>query len=177
VDAILVCREGLDEQYVYNLMQTLQENDKELKSISPLLYHFSADFDASKLNFAVHPGARNFLNRHEPSFFERYAELMGVVVTILIALASTLYTLAQWQQQHKKNKIDGYYQKLVTLRRRIPLAQSKADLEDLKNELRAIHEETIDLVTREKLMANESFVIFLNFSRMVNDDINSKDIT
>lgn len=173
-DAILVCRTDLDPTLVYNAIQALSEHSQALKNINPLLYQFSSDFDPRKLSFALHQGSRDYLDRHAPSFAERYAELMGVVVTILVALASTLYTIRKWQLQRKKNKIDAYYQRLITIRRKTQAADNADILTALKGELETTLNETIDLVTSEKLLADESFVIFLNLSKIVDDDINRK---
>ena len=176
VDAILVCRADLDPAFVYRTIQTLSEHNQDLKNINPLLYQFSSDFDPRKLSFVLHPGTREYLDRHEPSFFERYAELIGVLVTILVALASTLYTIAQWQLRKKKNKIDVYYKKLVSIRKRAQVAESYESIHGLKIELQGTQEETIDLVTQEKLLADDSFAIFLNLSKIVNDEIEKKQL-
>lgn len=102
--------------------------------------------------------------------------MMGVVVTILVTLVSALYTLTQWQRRRKKNKIDVYYQRLQNIRKRVKLSESQESLEELKSELQAIQDETIDLVTREKLLADESFIIFLNLSRIVSEEIDKRQI-
>ncbi|NOT74898.1 MAG: hypothetical protein HOP08_08200 [Cyclobacteriaceae bacterium] len=176
MDAVLVCRSDLDADYVYRVIHTLSENSQDLKNINPLLYHFSPDFDSRELSFSIHQGARQYLNRDAPSVFERYAEVMGVVVTILVTLVSALYTLTQWQRRRKKNKIDVYYQRLQNIRKRVKLSESQESLEELKSELQAIQDETIDLVTREKLLADESFIIFLNLSRIVSEEIDKRQI-
>lgn len=176
VDAILVCRTDLDPTVVFNTIQTLSENSQDLKNINPLLYQFSSDFDPRKLSFTLHEGSKDYLDRHAPTFAERYAELMGVIVTILVALASTLYTIRKWQLQKKKNKIDVYYQRLISIRKKTQFAENTKTLVALKSELHATQEETIDLVTREKLMADDSFVIFLNLSKIVNDEIDKKQL-
>lgn len=176
VDAILVCRADLDPTFVYNTIEALSENSQDLKNINPLLYQFSSDFDPRNLSFALHSGSREYLDRNAPSIFERYAELIGVIVTILVTLASTLYTITKWQQQKKKNKIDVYYQRLISIRRKTQVAENFEVLLALKVELQATQEETIDLVTNEKLLADESFLIFLNLSKIVNDEIDKKQL-
>lgn len=176
VDAILVCRSDLDPTFVYRTIQALSENNQDLKNINPLLYEFSSDFDPRKLSFALHSGSRDYLDRHAPSFYERYAELVGVIVTLMVALASTLYTIRKWQLQKKKNKIDVYYQRLLTIRKKIQVAENAEALLALKVELQTTQEEAIDLVTNEKLMADDSFAIFLNLSKMVNDEIEKNQL-
>lgn len=171
VDAVFVCRSNIDSKFVYNVIKILAENSQELKKINPLLYKFSGEFNPSTQNFVIHQGTRDFLNRHEPSFFERYAELLGVVVTILVALASSLFTIAKWQQNKKKNKVDVYYQKLMTIRKQARESTSHQNLDELKAQLQAMQEETVDLVTREKLAADESFLIYLNLFKIVDDEL------
>lgn len=171
VDAVLVCRSSIDPKFIYRVVKTLAENSQELKRINPLLHKFSGEFDPSTQNFAIHQGTRDFLDRYEPSIFERYAELIGVVVTILVALASSLYTIAQWQRKSKKNKIDVYYHKLIAIRKHVQESTSYQNLDELKAQLQAMQEETVDLVTREKLFADESFLIYLNLSKIVEDEI------
>lgn len=173
-DAILVCRKDLDPRFIYDVIQTLSEHSQDLKNINPLLYQFSSDFDPQKLSFTLHSGSRKFLNRNAPSFFERYAELLGVIITIVVTLTSTLYTIRKWQLQKKRNKIDVYYQRLISIRRNAQLADSTETLHALKNELHTTHEETIELVTNEKLLADTSYMIFLNLLKIANEEIDRK---
>lgn len=173
-DAILVCRKDLDPRFIYDVIQTLSEHSQDLKNINPLLYQFSSDFDPQKLSFTLHSGSRKFLDRNAPSFFERYAELLGVIITIVVTLTSTLYTIRKWQLQKKRNKIDVYYQRLISIRRNAQLADSAETLHALKNELHATHEETIELVTNEKLLADTSYMIFLNLLKIANEEIDRK---
>lgn len=171
VDAVLVCRSNIDPKFIYEVVKTLADNSQELKKINPLLYEFSGEFNPSTQNFTIHPGTRDFLDRHEPSLFERYADLLGVVVAILVALASSLFTIAKWQQNKKKNKVDVYYQKLITIHKQARESTSFLDLDRLKMQLQAMQEETVDLVAREKLAADESFLIYLNLFKIVDDEL------
>jgi TRAP transporter TAXI family solute receptor len=171
VDAVLVCRRTLSDKLIYKVLETITENRENLQKINPLLYHVTTDYDVRELNFRLHPGARNYLNRYEPSFIEKYAEVFSVILTIALAIASSLYTISRWQKGRKKNKIDVYYQKLIAIRGMIPDSTSITQIEQLEQSLINVQEETIQLVVREKLMADESFSIFLNLSKIVMDEI------
>src|SRR5579859_5915561 len=174
IDAVLVCRADLDKDLVYSIVSTIAENNQDLKSINPLLFNVSADFDPRKLNFAVHPGAKDFLDRYSPTFLEKYADVLSVIISVFVALASSLYTFSQWQRTRKKNKIDIYYKELLRHRGQIAAASSMGRLRVLEETIKTIQEETIDLVVHEKLMADESFSIFLNLSKIVMDEIYRK---
>jgi hypothetical protein len=159
---------------VYSIVSTLAENSQALKNINPLLFNVSADFDPRKLNFTIHPGAKDFLDRHDPSFFEKYADVFSAIISVFVALASSFYTISQWQKSRKKNKIDVFYKELLKHRSRIDIVSSKEEIIDLENSLKKVQEETINLVVKEKLMANESFSIFLNLSKIVMEEIQSR---
>jgi TRAP-type uncharacterized transport system substrate-binding protein len=176
IDAILVCRADLDKDVVYSIVSTIAENNQDLKNINPLLFNVSGDFDPRKLNFAVHPGAKGFLDRYSPTFLEKYADVFSVIISVFVALASSLYTFSQWQKTRKKNKIDIYYKELLRLRGQVPAANSIEDIKALEETIKTTQEETIDLVVKEKLMADESFSIFLNLSKIIMDEIYRKKV-
>ena len=174
VDAILVCRTDLDKEFVYSVVETLMENRQDMKNINPLLFDISMDFDPQRLNFAVHQGAREFINRYEPTFLEKYADVFSVIISVFLMLASGVFTVSRWQRARKKTKIDVYYKKLIQVRNHIQTANSAEELKTLEVSLKSIQEETIHLVVREKLMADETFSIFLNLSKIVMDEIRQK---
>lgn len=171
VDALLVCRRGLDRDKVYSFLSTIHEHRSELQKINSLLYHVSGDFDPSHLTFALHPGAEDFIRRDEPSFIERYAEVFSVFLSVVLTIGSSLYTVSRWQKARKKNKIDVFYQRIMTLRQELSASTTVAETIRLEQELVAIQEKTVELVVEEKLLADESFSIFLNLSRIVLDEI------
>ncbi len=174
IDALLVCRSSLDDEFVFKVIEQLNNHRQEIATINPLLYRFSGDFDPKDLSFKLHGGARKYLTRYEPSFFEKNADLFGVGISILLALASAIYSIARWQRLKKKNRIDVYYNKLIGMRKKIPLANTAEKIDQLDQELKSIQEETIRLVTSEDLLADESFSIFLNLSRLIRDEITKK---
>ncbi len=174
IDAILACRTDLDKDFVYSLISTLTENSQALKNINPLLFNVSADFDPRRLNFNIHIGSKDFLERYNPSFFEKYADVFSAIVTVIVAFASSFYTFSQWQKSRKKNKIDAYYKELLAFRARIVPMETAEELNSLQKALKQLQEETINLVVREKLLADESFSIFLNLSKIVMEEIQSR---
>jgi TRAP-type uncharacterized transport system substrate-binding protein len=174
VEALLVCRADLESELVYKIIQTLSENSQTIKDINPLLYEFSSDFDPRKLTFSLHLAARDYLDRHEPSFLERYAEMFGVIVSVFVALASSIYTITQWREKRRKNKIDIYYSKLLGYRKQIGENLKIEQLQQIEIELKLLLETTLDLVAREKIAADESFLIFLDVSKIVMKEVEDK---
>jgi len=174
VDALLVCRKDMDQDLIYQVAKALNENKEELNEINPLLAHFTTDFDEELLRYKIHPGSRNYMERYEPTFLEKYAEVGSVIISIFVALASLLYSVSKWQKAKKKNKIDVFYNQLMAVRAEASDIVTPEDAERLLASVRNIQAETIALVTREKLMADESFSIFLNLSKIITDEIIAK---
>lgn len=174
VDAVLVCRADLNKTLIYEILELLTENREALQKINPLLYPVTGDFDPRALNFTLHPGARDYLDRYQPTFIEKYADVFSVVLSISLALASSLYTISRWQKAKKKNKIDVFYEKLITIRNEIPSLNEQHEIFILEQSLKDLQAQTIQLVVKEKLLADESFSIFLNLSNIVMEEIRQK---
>jgi TRAP-type uncharacterized transport system substrate-binding protein len=174
VAAVLVGRANLSNEFVFQLVEQLQEHKQEIAQINPLLHRFSGDFDPHMLTFTLHEGARQYLDRYSPSFLEKNADLIGIALSIALALASASFSISRWQKTKKKDKIDIYYNKLIELRKKISESPTLEEIHALDHELKAIQEETIGLVTSEKLLADESFSIFLELSRFIRDEIHRK---
>ncbi len=174
VDAVLVCRNGIDTGLVYDMLTTLSENREVLQNINPQLFNVAGDFDPRRLTIALHQGARNYRDRNEPTLLERYADLFSVILSITFTAGSGIYTLSRWQKARKKNKIDTFYQKVMKIRSTVALSDNPERIMALERNLKSIQEETFQLVVKEKLMADESFSIFLNLSKIVMDEIQSR---
>jgi TRAP-type uncharacterized transport system substrate-binding protein len=174
-DAVLVCGKNLGDEFVYNLAKVLNENRQKLSAISPLLYEgLRDDVDLQRLSFPVHQGARNFFERNEPTFIERYAELGGVIFSVFVALGSGLYTLNRIREQKKKDHIDEYYDKLMKMRKKVAYIHTRKDANALIDRVKDIQEITLQLVIEEKLLANESFSIFLTLTQIVLQEIKER---
>ncbi len=176
VDAVLVCRSALNVELIYVIIKALQENKQDITNINPLLFSFSGDFDPTRLNLKLHSGARNYLERYQPTLLEKHADLIGVIISIFVGLASALYSISQWQRARKKNKVDVYYKRLIGLRRQIHEIRTISEASTMAELLKSILDETFDLVIEEKLMADSSFLIFLNLSTIVMDDVKLKHL-
>ncbi|MEO1254418.1 MAG: TAXI family TRAP transporter solute-binding subunit, partial [Bacteroidota bacterium] len=120
VDLIMVVRSGMMEVSVNDFARTMLRNRQIFTAIDPLLFNgLKEDFDKGILNIPLHEGARIFLDRDEPSFIERYAELGGVILSIVIAIISGIISLTKWQAQKKKDEIDEFYEDLMNIKNAI----------------------------------------------------------
>ena len=171
IDAVLLTHADVDNQIVYDVIRTILENKQTLvvDFSNKILSQMTEKFDPLRLRFPLHAGARQYLERNRPSFWERYAELMGFVFSLLVAIVGGATTFAKWNRQHKKNRIDKYYEKVIELQKQVGSFQTLEKCEQSINNLRNLRETAFKQLIDEKLNADDSFRIFITF---VNDTQN-----
>jgi TRAP-type uncharacterized transport system substrate-binding protein len=165
-DAILVAREGMRENIIYDITRAIYEEKQEFINISPLIFKgMEENFERSKLSFPLHEGARVFLDRDEPGFLERYAELFGVIFSVMVALVSGLVSLGKWQSQRKKDRVDIFYKELMQVKNAIPGIRSIPDAREQIKTVQQSQNKAFDMLISEELEANESFRIYMELSK------------
>ncbi len=166
VDLIMVVRSGMLEVSVNDFARTMLRNRQIFTAIDPLLFNgLKEDFDKGILNIPLHEGARTFLDRDEPSFIERYAELGGVILSIVIAIVSGIISLTKWQAQKKKDEIDEFYEDLMNIKNAIRTIHTIPDAIRKVKHVQAAQNKAFEMLIAEKLVANESFRIYMELSK------------
>jgi TRAP transporter TAXI family solute receptor len=164
IDAVLLTKENIKNEVVYNIVETIVNNKQMIASDQncQLFGQMNANFNPSKLHFPLHPGARQYLERDKPSFLERYAELMGFIFSLFIAIIGAVTTLTKWNKKRKKNRIDSFYLQVMNIQKQIENLNNKEALVTTRQKLNKLKNEAFQQMIDEKLNADESFRIFIN---------------
>ncbi len=163
-DAVLVVRSDMRENFVYDLTKTIYGEKQDFANLSPLIFKgLTERFDRNILSFPLHEGARVYLDRDEPGFLERYAELIGVLFSIAIALVSGIVSLSRWQSQKKKDRVDIFYKDLMEKKNQKIV--SSAEGISMIQEIQQSQNKAFDMLIHEELEANESFRIYMELSK------------
>jgi TRAP-type uncharacterized transport system substrate-binding protein len=166
VDLIMIVRSGMGEVAVTDFVKTMLRNRQIFTLIDPLLYDgMREDFDQSRLNIPLHEGARIYLARDEPSFIERYAELGGVLLALIIAISSGIVSLTKWQAQKKKDEIDVFYEDLLRVKNTIPSIKDLVRGAEKIRHVQASQNKAFEMLISEELVANDSFRIYMELSK------------
>lgn len=174
-DAVLVASTSMRDVPVTDMIKTIFKEKEVLLNISPLISKgMTESFDRNSLNFPLHEGARIYLDRDEPTFFERYAELFGVILSISIALTSGIISLSRWQKQKKKDRVDVFYKVLLEIKNNIPKIKTSKDAIGMIKEIQTAQNTAFEMLINEELEANESFRIFMELSKETILDIKTK---
>ncbi len=158
--ALLVARNDVEEDRIYDVARVVSEHNTELREISPLADRRFVDPEALEAQrLPLHGGTRRYLSRTEPSFVERYAEVIGLNLSGLIALVTGGVALRRSRAQHRKDRLDGYYALVLGVRDELPSARGDAEIAALQTRLRDVQSEAYELLIREKVNADDAFVI------------------
>lgn len=161
---LLVTSEKIDSDIVYSLVSTILEN-KEILSNKDVRFRFLDEnlTHKSSFQFPLHEGTRNYLKRNEPSFFERYAELFGVLLTVGTIFLGAVSSLISIGRRRRKNLIDHYYLDVMEIENALAETKDSTKLEQYFIELKQLRQKAFQAVVKEKLGADDSFRIFIAF--------------
>ena len=107
------------------------------------------------------------MQRSAPTVYERYSGIAEVVVTLIVAIGSTVIAAVRIFRMRRKNRIDTFYSQAIALRRSVTDSTGPDELAQVIREVRALQNTAFDLLVDEKLAADESFRIFITLSNDV----------
>jgi TRAP-type uncharacterized transport system substrate-binding protein len=165
VDKVLVARDGLDAAVVYDLIDEIKRARPALSASRPGLFEtHEQDLDVQKSTFVLHTGTQNYLQRNEPSVYERYSGIAEVAVTLLIGLISSAFAGIRILRIRRKNRIDKFYSAALQLRNQLAQATTSEQTAAAIGQLRTLQDDAFAQLVDEKLSADDSFRIFITLS-------------
>ena len=174
VDMMLVARSELSESVVYDLVRELNRLRPALASRRPGLFQsLSDDFNTGNSTFVLHPGLVAYLDRNEPSVYERYSGVAEVAVTVLLALFSASFAGVRIYQMRRKNRIDTFYTDVIAIRSSLGESSSDEERAAAARKIRNLQNTAFEMLVDEKLSADESFRIFISLSNDALRDLGS----
>ena len=172
---VLVGRDDLDPNLAYLIARELIENAHELASEYQLVMsELRDDLDPAMLALPLHRGARLYLNKDEPGFLERYAEVVGVGLTILAALGSGFLAMLRMNKARRKDRIDVFYRRVLAIRHELDDSNNINNYNKLTDKLKAIQDDVFQLLIAERLNVDESLTLFLDLSNRVLGEITAQ---
>ena len=160
VQTLLIGNANLGENAIFNLSQYIYNHKLELMAT------INENFDRSTTLYPLHRGTDAYLRRDEPSFFERYAEVMALIFSIIAILYGFIQAIRNRLARQKKERIDVYFLDFLDIRTK--KISSKEKREQLDNLL----QRALEQMTSEKLDKGDFHI----FSRLIQQELfNLKD--
>jgi TRAP-type uncharacterized transport system substrate-binding protein len=175
VDKILVVRSDIAASIVYDLIGEIHRSRPALSAVRPGVFdHLGDEFDVSKSTFVLHAGAQDFLQRAEPTIYERYSGVAEVLVTLMIALVSAALAIFRILKIRRKNRIDEFYSAAIEIRNSITQSATIDEKTSAAEKIRELQNTAFEQLVDEKLAADESFRIFITLSNDILDQTGIK---
>lgn len=171
VRALLVARDDLDDDLVYEVTQSLFANKLHLAQKEKLLASLSEKFDPAEAPYPVHPGADRYLRRNEPSLVEKNVDLISLFLTFGAIGWSGLTALHAWRKRSQKGRIELYFANLAELTTKSRQATTLFELEELLRALNETESKALGELASERLEANDAFRVLQEGLRTIEDDL------
>jgi TRAP-type uncharacterized transport system substrate-binding protein len=176
VDKVLVARRDLDPNLVYYFISELLRLKPALAAGRPAVFRdLTGDFDPGNSTFVLHAGAQAYIERDEPTVYERYSGVAEVLVTVLIALISATLGGMRIYRMRRKNRIDAFYSQVIDVRKQAEGGASDEEKLALIQKLKGLQDNAFEQLVEEKLAADESFRIFITLSNDVLRQLGAHD--
>lgn len=177
----LVAHRNVPEQVVNAITETLMERRRELvhvipedfKLIRPLLAQISPPSQDRGLAPALHAGAREYYDKNKPSFLQKNADYVALILTVVLLVASWVWELKRWVERSQKDRADHYIHDVVELMNRAQRCEETIALEELRQRLYAILTEAVVALDNDQL-SEESFQSFRGVWQIVRDVIGER---
>lgn len=165
---VLVARDDLDPNLGYLIARELFEQAHEIAVEYHLVTTELHDkVDPNLLALPLHRGSRYYVDKDQPTVFERYAEVVGVGLTILAAAGSGLLAIVRTNKARRKDRIDVFYRRVLAIRHELENIDNNNKYNELSDRLKVIQEDVFKLLIAERLNVDESLTLFLDLSNSV----------
>ena len=159
VSALLIANKNVDTEVVHNITKVLYEHRSELIAINPRTARIQHPEASRNLGFPLHAGASSYHNKDKPSFLIEYAEPIGLLVSVGVLLASSLWQLRQWLLNRQKDRADMYNLEILKLIEAVKQSQRVDELEAIQNQLLQIFKQVVVDLDEDRI-SPESFQSF-----------------
>ncbi len=151
VDSLLAVNKNVDSKYIKELTSLLFEKRQELIRKIPQGAFIAQPSEQHRLSFDIHEGAELFFHKNDPPFFVAYAEQIGLGITVLLLLFSSIWQLRSWLSDSRKNRADHYNKDLVDLSDKVNATASSEELEVIRDEMFGIFKMMIDDIDNDRI--------------------------
>ncbi|MEM8561883.1 MAG: hypothetical protein AAGF57_06590 [Pseudomonadota bacterium] len=166
VSNLLVAGSTIDDETAYALAANVETLKGQLAALYPMagMPQLAAGAHHARA-MPLQPGVQRFRDRDLPGFFERNAEILGMMATVFLAVGSALIAWRRQRRQARKDKLDTYYSKLLTYR--TALIEGTDTPFSVAQQARATQSDVLKLVIDERIDANGALLAFLSLSNQI----------
>ncbi len=153
-----------DPASVRELTAALFELRHALVDRMPLASYIAAPSPEQPSVVALHEGARRYYDREKPGFLQANADVLALVLTVVLGVASWLWSLKRSLERARRNRADEHNLELTALMRQAVEATTQQQIQDVRRRLVAIFEQVVRELDQGRLEAEslQSFALVWN---------------
>lgn len=159
---LFVCGAHLPDNAIYELSEYLFQHKLDLVGYDKMYRFISESFDKKQILFPVHIGTDKYLRRNQPTFFERYAELMALIFSLGAIMYGAIQGIRNRLLKIKKERIDIYFLNYLEIR-----SEEKYSNQEKTEKLGELLQRALVQLTTEKLDINDFHI----FSRLIQQEL------
>ena len=160
---LLVGNADLGEKAIYRLSAYIFQHKLDLMRHDIMYKSINEHFDRSTLLYPLHRGADAYFRRDQPSFFERYAEVLALVFSAIAILYGSIQAIRAGIHKRRKERIDQYFLEFLDIRSRDISNVEKIGLMD------GLFQTALVQMTSEKLDVTDFHI----FSRLLQQELSN----
>jgi hypothetical protein len=161
-DAILVSNKSIGENAIYELARVIFKNKLALIHEDIMYRNINENFDQLSLLYPIHEGTASFIRRDQPTFFERYADTIALVLSIFAVLYGGIQTIRNTIAKRKKDQVDKYFLDFLEIRQNKELS-----LDQKVKMLDNLFQRAVEQMTNEKLEKSDFHIL----SRLIQQEL------
>jgi len=147
---------------VYELAYTIFQNKLELFHNDIMYRAIQEDFDKQGLLYPLHEGTTAFLNREQPTFLERYADIIALTFSVIAVIYGTIQTIRNRIARRKKDRIDLYFLDFLDIR-----SNKSTTVTEKVKLLDSLFHRSVEQMTNEKLEKSDFHIL----SRLIQQEL------
>ncbi|MGC3944372.1 MAG: hypothetical protein QM762_07625 [Chryseolinea sp.] len=161
-DAILVTRKDAGENAIFLLAETILQGKMALVRDDPMFRSITESINRETLLFPLHEGTSSYIRRDTPTFLERYADTLALVLSIAVLLYGVVQAVQNRIRQIKKDRIDEYFLEFLDIR-----SKSNLTVQEQSDRLNDLFQRALHQMTSEKMDKNDFHI----FSRLLQQEL------
>jgi TRAP-type uncharacterized transport system substrate-binding protein len=160
---LLVGNRDLGEKAIFKLSSYIYQHKLDLMKFDIMYRSINEVFDVSGLLYPLHEGTDDYFRRHQPTFFERYADVLALVFSFIVVFFGIVQAVRNRMRKKKKERIDLYFLEFLDIKSG---KSSKAEMIGLLDDLlrRALIQ-----MTSEKMDKTDFHI----FSRLLQQELSN----
>jgi uncharacterized protein len=179
VQRLLLANASLDPDLVRQITQALNENRRDLQAAipetisnaTPLVSSIRRPETTGGTGIPIHPGALAYYDRDEPTFLQKNADYVALILTVILLVGSWLWELKRWMERRSKDIADRYIEQLINVMNQCQTATMSS--QEALAEIDRLFENVATELVKEGI-SQESFRTFNEAYKTVREVIDRK---